>query len=70
VRCIPVIDESACLAHGDCAELAPHVFRVDDVAKVIGEGEPGLLLEVAEACPAGAISVVDRETGEEIYPQF
>jgi ferredoxin len=68
MRCVPVIDESACLAHGDCAELAPNVFRVGDVAEVIAEGDRDLLLEVAEACPAGAISVLDRETGEQIYP--
>ena len=33
---LPVIDESACLAHGDCAELAPEVFVLEDVARVIG----------------------------------
>lgn len=68
MRCVPVIDEAACLAHGDCAEMAPHVFRVDDVAVVIGEGDPELLRQVAEACPAGAISLVDAETGGQVYP--
>lgn len=68
MRCLPVIDESACLAHGDCAEIAPHVFRVDDIAVVLGEGDEELLREVAEACPAGAISLVDGETGEQVYP--
>ena len=33
---IPVIDESACLAHSDCEVLAPDVFHVEDVASVIG----------------------------------
>jgi ferredoxin len=68
MRYVPMIDESACLAHGDCAEMAPRVFRVDDVAVVVGEGDPELLLQVAEACPAGAISVYDEDTGEQIYP--
>ena len=65
---IALIDESACLAHGECAELAPDVFRVDDVASVIGSAEAAELIRVAEACPAAAISVVDEQTGEQVYP--
>lgn len=68
MACIPVIDESACLAHGDCEALAPDVFRVDDVATVIGTAPREQLLAAAEACPAGAISVIDEETGEQLYP--
>lgn len=65
---LPVIDESACLAHGDCEELAPNVFRVEDVATVIGTAPQEQLVSIAEACPASAISVIDTETGERIYP--
>lgn len=66
---IAVIDESACLAHGDCAELAPEVFRLgDDVAEVIGTAPVEQLVAAAEGCPACAISVVDDETGEPVYP--
>ena len=32
------IDEGACLAHGDCEHVAPHVFRVTDVAELQGPG--------------------------------
>ena len=62
------IDETACAAHGDCAMIAPDVFRVDEVAKVVGRGDDGLLLEAAEACPSAAITVIDGDTGEQIYP--
>ena len=31
---IPEIDTFACVAHGDCAVVAPQAFRVDDVAAV------------------------------------
>jgi len=65
---VPVIDESACLAHGDCAELAPDVFVVDDVATVIGTAPLEQLISVAESCPASAISVIDTESGETVYP--
>jgi ferredoxin len=62
------IDEHACSAHGDCADLAPDVFRVDEVAVVIGSAPPELLLEVAQGCPAVAISVADDENGVVLYP--
>lgn len=65
---VPQVDESACAAHGDCAVIAPQVFRVDDVATVIGTGPDELILEAAEACPSAAITVIDDATGETVYP--
>jgi ferredoxin len=65
---VPQIDESACAAHGDCAVIAPEVFRVDDLAHIIGTGPDELILEAAEACPSVAITVIDDATGETIYP--
>jgi ferredoxin len=62
------IDESACAAHGDCVDMAPEVFELDDVARVVGTGPDELLMAVAEACPSAAILVVDRRTDEQIYP--
>jgi ferredoxin len=63
-----VIDEAACAAHGDCALVAPEVFVVEDVAAVVGDGPPDLILEAARACPSSAIVVVDETTGETVYP--
>jgi ferredoxin len=65
---LPVVDETACSAHGDCEHLAPNVFRVDDVAVVIGAGTREEILAAAEACPACAISVLDGDSGEQVYP--
>ncbi len=65
---IPVVDPDECSAHGDCAEIAPQIFRLDDVAVVIGSGPFETILEAAESCPAVAISVVDDETGETVFP--
>lgn len=62
------IDESACAAHGDCVELAPQIFALDDVARVVGDGPDDVLLAAAEACPSVAIRLVDAETSEPIYP--
>jgi len=68
MACLPVIDELACVAQGDCEECAPEVFRVDDTATVIGTASAERLISIAEACPTGAISVVDQDTGEQLYP--
>jgi ferredoxin len=62
------IDEAACAAHGDCAELAPEVFALDDVARVIGTGPDDLLVTTAEACPSAAIRILDARTAELVYP--
>jgi ferredoxin len=62
------IDEDACSAHGDCADLAPEVFKVDDVARVIGTAPEELLHAAAELCPNTAIRIVDQQTSEQIYP--
>ena len=65
---IPEIDTFVCVAHGDCAVVAPQAFRVDDVAVVVGVAPDEVLLEAARACPAGAIVLVDEATGEEVDP--
>jgi ferredoxin len=61
------IDESACSAHGDCETIAPEIFRVDDVAEVIGSGPEELMLEAARICPTVAIRITDH-TGAQVYP--
>lgn len=65
---VPVIDEMACVAHGDCAVEAPEVFRLEDVAVVVGSGASDVVLAAARGCPAAAISIVDKATGEQLFP--
>ncbi len=62
------IDDDACLAHGDCAVVAPDVFIVDDVAKVVADAPDDILIAAAQACPSVAIVLTDAETGEQVYP--
>ncbi len=64
----PYIDEDACLAHGDCAQVAPGVFTVTDIAHVTGTATDDVLRKAARACPAGAILLLDADTGEEVDP--
>ncbi len=63
-----IVDAAECSAHGDCVEIAPTVFRLDDTAVVIGTDSPDLMTEAAEACPAVAISIVDEATGVSVFP--
>ena len=65
---IATIDESACAAHGDCVDVAPEAFRLDDVAVVSGQTTDERLIAAARACPAGAILLHDADTGEEVDP--
>ena len=65
---LPQVDEGICAAHGDCVEIAPAVFSLNDVAHVIGTGPPDVILEAAQACPSVAITVIDEDTGEQVYP--
>jgi len=65
---VPVIDVSACSAHGDCEDIAPEIFRLEDAAVVIGDGPDELMLAAAQACPSIAIRIVDRDSGRQVYP--
>jgi ferredoxin len=64
----PHVDELACAAHGDCALIAPDVFTIEEIAIVTGEGTDDAILAAARACPAGAITVTDAATGDQVYP--
>jgi ferredoxin len=65
---LPTIDPAACSAHGDCVDIAPQVFALDETATVIGDGPDDLILEAAEMCPSLAITVVDSQTGKTVFP--
>lgn len=62
------IDPNACSAHGDCEDIAPEIFRLDEIAVVIGTGPDELMMAAAEACPSTAIVIIDSETREQRYP--
>jgi ferredoxin len=63
-----LIDKNECLGYGDCAAHAPDAFEVDDVAHVVGSAPARDLLDAAKACPAEAITLIDLETGEPVFP--
>jgi ferredoxin len=65
---VAYIDAAACAAHGDCEAIAPEVFRVEDVAVVVGSAPDELMIEAARACPSAAIRLIDSASGQQVYP--
>ena len=71
-----VIEPSLCMAFGSCETLAPKVFvveknkRINPKAKVVSEVDATFdeILSAAQTCPTKAIKIIDRYTGEQIYP--
>jgi curved DNA-binding protein CbpA len=71
-----LIEPSLCLAFGGCETISPKVFVVDKSkhinpkAKVQSETADTLdrIVMAAQACPTKAIKIIDRYTGNQIYP--
>ena len=71
-----IVEPSLCMAFGSCETLAPKVFvveknkRVNPKARVECEtcAEFDKLYAAAATCPTKAIRIVDRYTGEQVYP--
>ena len=71
-----IIEPSLCLAFGSCETLAPKVFvveknrRINPKAIVISETAEDFetILDAAKTCPTKAIFIIDRYTGERIFP--
>lgn len=59
-----IADRGACCGYGVCAEICPHVFKLDDAGLVYLDDDivPAALVasarEAAEACPQLALQVV------------
>lgn len=65
------VDSDVCISSGKCVADAPQLFRFDDdeIAEVVpGAPAPAdeVALDLARACPSGAIRVFDGD--EEIDP--
>ena len=71
-----IIEPSLCLAFGSCEILAPRVFvveknkRFNPKAKVECENcaDFDMIYAAAQTCPTKAIKLIDRYTGEQLFP--
>ena len=66
------VDHDVCVGNDMCTNIATRVFALNDnlqseVANPDGDPEEKVL-EAAENCPVSAITVVDAETGDELFP--
>lgn len=66
------VNKTRCISSGDCVETAPAVFQLDadeksDVVNPSGAPE-ATILAAARSCPVKAITVVNEQTGEQLFP--
>ena len=66
------VDHNLCVGNAMCETFAPKVFVLnDDRQSEVADPEADTLeniMEAAENCPVSAITVVDDETGETLFP--
>ena len=71
-----IVEPSLCMAFGSCETLAPKVFVVEKNKRVNPkawvQSEVGADYETihaaAQMCPTKAIKIIDRYTGEQLFP--
>ena len=65
------IDRSLCVGFGDCVDIAPEAFKLDDESIAIllepDRVDRERLLRACDACPVDAITVWD-EDGQQLVP--
>jgi ferredoxin len=66
------VNKAKCIASEDCVQTAPAVFQLDGEGKSEVYNQTGapdnVILAAARACPAKAITVIDEESGAQLYP--
>jgi ferredoxin len=66
------VDKARCISSEDCVQTAPGVFQLDDDGKSEVYNQTGapdnVIIAAARACPAKAITVIDEETGTQLFP--
>lgn len=66
------INKTRCIGSGDCVETAPAVFQLDadgksEVVSVTGASD-AVIVSAARSCPVKAITVVDEDSGTQLFP--
>jgi ferredoxin len=68
-----LIDREKCIEDCLCTDRAPDVFEMDEDRKpVVVNSEtkwPDNLVWVAKNCPVDAVTIIDAETGEKVWPK-
>lgn len=65
------IDQSRCIGAGNCVQIAPRAFQLDEehIAYLVDPTAENdeTMLDAARSCPTNAI-YLDTEEGEAVYP--
>jgi ferredoxin len=68
-----VLDRDKCMGDGNCVDLAPETFGIDEDDRSYVIDPQGnwaeYVIRAAKECPADAISLYDAETGKRIWPE-
>jgi ferredoxin len=66
------VNKTRCIGSGDCVETAPGVFQLDGDEKSEAYNPAGaaenVIVAAARSCPVKAITVVDQDTGSQLFP--
>ena len=67
-----IVDRRVCASTGLCAAAAPAQFELDQSGQSHAKAEifPASqeLMDIAESCPVEAITVINTDTGEPLFP--
>lgn len=70
-KLIVSIDQSRCIGAGNCVNIAPKAFQLDEehIAYLVDPAsvDDETLLDAAQSCPTDAI-YLDTEDGKPVYP--
>ncbi|HKV53620.1 MAG TPA: ferredoxin [Candidatus Binataceae bacterium] len=66
------VNKAKCIGSEDCIQIAPGVFQLDSEGKSEVYNDNGaadnVIVAAARGCPAKAITVVDQDTGTQLFP--
>ena len=67
-----VVDRLRCIGAGNCVDVAPGVFQLDEKDTSIIINPAGAasdtIVSAAENCPVDAIKIIDEQAGQQLYP--
>ena len=67
-----IVDREKCVGAAVCVRIAPGVFELDSQNIAVVKGPAGTdedtVLQAAEGCPVEAITVIDTDTAEQLFP--
>jgi len=67
------LNQAKCQAYGRCSVVAPALFKLGEDRKVrlLGSDETSddVVMKAAKSCPYRVISIIDVNSGEQLFPK-